>query len=371
MKTLRDYQGWAVGGNDKFPGVNAALQQHKSTLVVMATGLGKTVVVSKVASEWQRGNVLCLAHRIELVDQMAATLAGEIGYLPSVEQGVRRRYGSALAGRQVIVGSIQSMISRKRINKFDKHPFGLVIIDEAHRAVSASYAKLLEKYRSIDPECRVMGVTATPNRTDGTALGLAFDSVAFEMHINDGIDAGWLVDVHQKFAILNEVDFGKIATSKNQFGEVDFKAEYLEKVMVEEKTLHEMSHPVLDMTKEGQQGIIFTASVAHAHLWAAVLNRYRPECAAAVDGETNREERAGYVHDFKQGKLQFLLNFNCFTEGFDAPMTQLVVMGRPTKSVLVYQQMLGRGTRRLLEWWTASPPQRAARMLSQLAKNHS
>lgn len=351
MKTLRDYQSWAMGGNDKFPGVNRALAEQKSAIVVMATGLGKTVVIAKVANEWRHGNVLCLAHRIELVDQMADTLAGELGYRPAVEQGPRGLDPDSLfAAGHVVVGSVQSMITENRLKKFRKHPFGLLVVDECHRAISPSYMKLVDRYREIDPEMRLMGVTATPNRTDGTAMGLVFDTVAFDMGIVDGIDTGWLVDIHQKFAIVEELDLSKIPMARNEFGEMDFKQSDLEALLSQEGPMHAMSRPILDSTENGGQAIIFAASVAHAHLWAAVLNHYRPQCAAAIDGTMLKGEgqpRTEIVKQYKAGELQFLLNFNIATEGFDAPKTSMVIMGRPTKSLLVYQQMLGRCTRPL------------------------
>jgi superfamily II DNA or RNA helicase len=351
VKSLRDYQHWCINGNQQFPGVNAALAKHKSSVVVMATGLGKTVVIAKVANEWTKGNVLCLAHRIELVDQMADTLAPELGYRPAVEQGGRGLdYDTLFAGGHVVVGSIQSMITENRRRKFQRHPFGLIIIDECHRATSPSYQKLVDICREIDPECRVLGVTATPNRTDGTALGLVFESVAYEMGIVAGIEAGWLVDIQQKFAVVEDLDLSKVPCTRNEVGEMDFKQAELEALLSQEGSLHSMSRPVLDSTKNGEQAIIFTASVAHAHLFATVLNHYRPGCARAVDGTMDKGEggeRTELVRRFKAGDLQFLLNFNIATEGFDAPKTAFVVMGRPTKSVLVYTQMLGRCTRPL------------------------
>lgn len=351
MKTLRDYQQWAIDGNGAHPGIMSSLSTHPSTLLVLATGLGKTVVISKVASEWTRGNVLCLAHRIELVDQMADTLSYELGYRPSVEQGPRGIDPASLfAAGHVVVGCIDSMITEKRLKKFKDHPFGLIIIDECHRATSPRYVKLVDKFREQNPDCRLFGVTATPNRTDGTALGLVFASCAFEMGIVDGIDQGWLVDIHQKFAVVEDLDLSKIRCKKNDFGESDFKASELEAVLSQEGALHAMSRPVLDSTPNGEQAIIFAASVTHAKLWSAVLNHYRPGCAAAVDGtmlKGDGSERQRIVSDYKAGKLQFLLNFGIFTEGFDAPATKFVVMGRPTKSKLVYTQMLGRCTRAL------------------------
>ena len=350
-KVLRDYQTWAIHGHDIFPGVLGALAQHKSTLMVMATGLGKSVCIAKIANDWTNGNVLCLAHRIELVDQLADHLAGELGYRPVVEQGMRGMDSESLyTAGSVVVGSIQSMITKRRLRLYRKHPFGLIIIDEAHRATSPSYVKLVDAYRELDPNLRLLGVTATPNRTDGTALGLVFESVAYEMGIVDGIDAGWLVDIHQKFAVVEDLDLSKIPCKRNEFGEMDFKQAELEALLSQEGPLHAMTRPVLDCTEQGQQAILFAASVNHAHLWTAVLDHYRPGCAAAVDGTMIRgpgSKRAKIVDDYKAGQLQFLLNYGIFGEGFDAPNTSYVIMGRPTKSVLVYTQMLGRATRPL------------------------
>jgi|HubBroStandDraft_6_1064221.scaffolds.fasta_scaffold75915_2 superfamily II DNA or RNA helicase len=350
-KNLRDYQCWSIDGNADFPGILLALRDHKSALLVLATGLGKSVVVAKVANEWTNGNVLVLAHRIELIDQLADTLHAELGYKPVIEQGPRGTDPESLfASGAIIVGSIQSMITEKRLRKFAKHPFGLVIIDEAHRATSPSYQKLIDRLREMNPELRVLGVTATPNRTDGTALGLVFEVVAYQMDIVAGIDAGWLVDIHQKFAVVGELDLSKVKLVKNEFGEMDFNAKEMEALLTQEGPLHAMSRPVLDCTTDGQQAIIFAASVSHAHLWAAVLNHYRPGCAAAIDGTMLKgegQQRTEAVKRFKAGELQFLLNMNIATEGFDAPKTSFVIMGRPTKSLLVYTQMLGRGTRAL------------------------
>lgn len=493
MKVLRDYQQEAVyGGNAKFPGILPALREHKSTLLVMATGLGKSVAIARVANEWQHGNVLCLAHRIELCDQLADHLKDELGYRPSVEQGPRGLSPETLfAAGSVVVGSIQSMITGRRRRKFQDHPFGLIVIDECfpagtqvdgrniedigegdmvtsffpmsgmiafrkvvrifrkpapsimvritarqrtvtatwnhpfltddgwidagrikvgdrvcgmwwgpqdiarvdsveilecgsadgpgsvcpddcvynleiegehtylangfvvhncHRATGASYQKLIEIYREIDPECRLLGATATPHRTDGTALGLTFESVAYEMEIAVGVGTGWLADIHQKFAVVEDLDLSKIPCARNEFGEMDFKPADLENLLSQEGPLHAMSRPVLDCTANGEQAIIFAASVTHAHLWTAVLNHYRPGCAAAVDGTMARGEntpRTQIVERYKAGELQFLLNYGIFGEGFDAPATKFIIMGRPTKSVLVYTQQLGRCTRPL------------------------
>ncbi len=341
MKELTDYQIDTVGA------VRSDLETHASTIAVLATGLGKSVCVSKIAGEWP-GAVLILAHRIELVDQMAAHIGDELGYAPGIEQGERIVSPYTLLEKgKVVVASVQTMITPRRLKRYARHPFGLVIVDECHRATSASYAKLIDAYRVANPQCKVLGVTATPNRSDGTSMGLVFDSVAIERGIVWGIANGWLVDIRQKFAIVENLDLSKVKTAYNEFGERDFDRKQLEELLSQEGPLHAMSRPVLDSTPNGEQALIFASSVKHAHLWERVLNHYRPGCAVAIDGETPKDYRLEKVNAYKEKRLQFLLNFNIFTEGFDAPATEYVVMGRPTKSALVYAQALGRCTRPL------------------------
>lgn len=347
MKTPRDYQLEAIDGNTAYPGIFAALERRRAAICVMATGLGKTTVGAIVCNRWCNGGVLWLAHRIELLDQAANDLERELGYRPPIEQGPRGLDPSTMFEYgNVIVGSIQSMITDRRRRKFADTPFGLIVVDECHRSTSPSYKKLLDQY----PNAKILGLTATANRTDGTAMGLVYEVVAYEMGIVEGIDKGWLCDIQQKFAVCEDLDLSKIPLTTNEFGERDFQAAALQELLNQEGPLHAMSRPVLDMTTHGQQAIVFTASVQHAHLWAAVLNHYRPDCAKAIDGTMGTgpdTPRAHAVSAYRRGELQFLLNYGVATEGFDAPMTAMVVMGRPTKSKLVYTQMLGRCTRAL------------------------
>jgi superfamily II DNA or RNA helicase len=341
-KVLRDFQRASVAA------VLGEFDKGKtSTLLVLPTGCGKTIVMAKIAAAWERGNVLLLAHRIELLDQAADKMEPELGYRPVVEQGERGMDADCLwHGGAVLVGSVQTMRGEARMEKFRRAPFDLVLIDEAHHATAASYRKVVDYFRGLNPHVRVLGVTATPNRADDTALGIVFDSVAYEMGIAQAIDLGWLVPVEQEYVAVEEVDFSAVGTAKNDLGESDLKAADLESVLVEEEALHALARPILDKAGS-RQCLVFTAGVAHAHLLAAVLNRYRDGSAKAVDGKTLDAERKAAVAAFARGELQFLTNFGVFTEGFDVPSVALVAMGRPTKSVGLYTQMLGRGTRPL------------------------
>lgn len=344
MRTLRDYQGEAIEA------VRARLDKDASTLLVLPTGTGKTVVMAKLASEWGRGNVLLLAHRVELLDQAADKIAPELGYRPVVEQGERGMDVDLLwQGGSVLVGSVQTMRGDKRLAKFARHPFDLILVDEAHHATAASYRKVVDYFTAINPACKVLGVTATPNRADNAALGVVFDTVAYSLGIAEAIDRGWLVPIEQEFVSVDQVDFSGVSTATNEVGESDLKAAELEQVLVEEEALHAMAVPIMDRAA-GRQALVFCAGVAHSHMLASVLNRYRDGCAAAVDGKTHPPgcaERKQIVADFHAGKLQYLVNFGVFTEGFDCPAAAVVAMARPTKSVGLYTQMLGRGTRPL------------------------
>jgi superfamily II DNA or RNA helicase len=311
VRTLRDYQDGAIKG-----ALRELLEVGvESTLIVLPTGMGKTVIFSRMASEWDRGNVLILAHRIELLDQAADKLRDELGYRPPIEQGMRGMDEDAIwQGGNVVVGSVQTMRNVKRMRKYRDHPFGLVIVDEAHHAVSASYRRIIEQCLEMNPSCKILGVTATPNRADEAALGIVFGSVAYGMDLKQGIDLGWLVDIRQEFIHLDEdsVDFSNLRLVKDKMGESDFRREELEQILTEENALHAMSKPILDRSQNGEQCLIFNAGVAHAHLMAAVLNRYKDQSAAAVDGKTDKDERRKIVESFQEGKLKYLCNFGVF-----------------------------------------------------------
>ncbi len=361
IKTLRDYQNECLAAiRREFAGGVA------STVAVLPTGMGKTVVLSRLASEWPHGNVLIVAHRIELLEQAADKLASELGFRPPIEQGQRGLTDEGMwSGGNIVIGSVATLRNLKRMEKYRRYPFGLVIVDECHHAIAASYRRVMESCVEFQPGCKFLGVTATPNRTDNAALGIVFQTSAYALNLRSAIECGWLVPINQEYIHLDEdaVDFSNLTLTRNKFGEADFPKEQLEAILTEENALHAMSKPILDKTEGGQKALIFNAGVAHAHMMAAVLNRYKPGSAAAVDGKTDAIKRAEIVRDFSSGSLQYLLNFGVFTEGYDAPEVQFVVMARPTKSLSLYMQMLGRGTRPLpgvVDGFTGAAQRRAS-----------
>lgn len=340
-RTLRPYQQAAIDATLR------QLEQWGSTVVVLPTGMGKTVYAAKLISGWERGNTLFLAHTRELIHQAADKLAGELGYRPPIEMGISAvETESIFQGEMCVVASVQTMYGDRRLEKYRKHPFGLIVVDESHHATAATYRKIIDFFRAANPSLKVVGITATPNRADGAALGIVFESEAYQMSIGDAINDGWLVPIDQEYVVCEAINYDGIKTRKNDFGEADFNGAALEDVMKEEENLHAIAKPLVEKAGD-RSGLVFTAGVEHAHALAAVINRYKEGSAKAVDGKTDHAERKRIVTEFGDGRLQFLTNCMVFTEGFDAPNCSLIAMARPTKSLSMYMQMLGRGLRPL------------------------
>lgn len=340
MRVLRPYQRQCIDE------VLANLRNVNRTVAVLPTGLGKTVIAAHLVKEWEGGNILFLAHTRELIEQSAAKIADEIGIKPHIEMNIHgAELGTLWQGDMVVVGSVQSMRSDKRLAKYKPYPFDLIIVDECHHAVAAGYVKVIDYFTELNPNLKVVGITATPNRADETALGLVFNDVAFTRDITWAVNEGWLVPFEQLTVTVESLDLDSVKV-KTKDGVRDFNREELEERLTEERVLHEMATPILHETAT-RQAIIFTAGVQHAHALADILNAHRQGCAAAVDGTTDPDVRRKIVKAFSAGDLQYVLNFGVFTEGFDAPATAAVIMGRPTKSVGLYTQCLGRGLRPL------------------------
>ncbi len=163
----------------------------------------------------------------------------------------------------------------------------------------------------------------------------------FTYPLKAAIDDGWLVPVRQQAVVVQGLDFSKVRVTAGDLNEGD-----LEKILAEEKILHATAVPTIEIVGP-LPTLVFCVSVAHAHRLAEVLCRYKKDSAIALDGTTARETRRDQVERFKNGEVQFLVNCGLFLEGFDAPTTAAVVMARPTKSLGLYAQVLGRGTRPL------------------------
>lgn len=300
----------------------------RSQLLVLATGLGKTQCFSAVARAWP-GNVLVLAHRDELVSQARERLAEMTGEFVDVEQGQER----ASRRSRIVVASLDSLRSQGRRERFGSDHFGLLIQDEAHHALAASYRATLDYFSGA----KLLGVTATPDRGDERALGLVFDRVAYCFDIVQGIEAGYLVPIRGRQVVLGEIELDGLAKVAG-----DLAKGQLDEVMV--KAVEGIVAKTVELEPD-RQAIGFMPGVKSAAYACERMNALRPGSSVFLSAATDPAERRRTVNEFKRGRFQYLFNCMIATEGFDAPGVSLVIQGRPTLSRSLHAQMIGRGTR--------------------------
>ena len=331
---LRPYQ------QEAYDAALKSFEAHKSILLVLATGLGKTVIAAHVANYFAAsGRILLLAHRAELIYQGKATLENVTGLNGEIEMAGEWARRSNLFGSDFVISTIQTQ-SRGRMERFNPAEFSLVIIDECHHATAPTYRLVIDHY-SQNPETKFLGLTATPDRADEKALGAIFEDVPFEYDILDGIEDGWLVPIQQQSVVVDGLDYSTVRTVAGDLNGADLNA-----ILEFESNIHGMTTPILDLCGDDKT-LVFTASVAQAERMTEILNRHKATSAEFVSGETPKEVRSAIFNAYKEGDIQYLVNCNVTTEGFDEPGIQHVVLAKPTKSRSLYAQMIGRGTRPL------------------------
>jgi len=331
---LRPYQ------VEQVEAVEKAWNDYQSTLVVAATGTGKTTTLSAVIGRnAYRGKALVVAHRRELIDQLAQRIYRITGLRVEIEQADR---WADHKNADVVVASVQTLNAGMggdgRITRFEPSEFGVFVCDEAHHAVAPSYVKVIDHIKQ-NVKVKILGVTATPDRADEAALGRVFQSVAHTYEIDKAVADGWLVGPRQMRVHVEGLDLSSVHTSDGDFNQGE-----LEAVLMQEIVLHRIASPTVELAK-GRQTLIFAASVAHAEKLAEIINRHHPESARWVCGDTPPQERTDIFRDFQTRRYQFLVNVGVVTEGVDLPGVEVVVLARPTKSRALFCQMVGRGLR--------------------------
>ncbi len=301
-----------------------------ATLLVLATGAGKTVCFAELARQVVEAGkrVLVVAHREELLEQAKNKLT-DVGVVAAIEQA-NRRAGSA----PVIVASVATLRG-ERLERLDPSEFGLVVVDEGHHAFASSYRGILDHFASVPK----LGVTATPDRGDGHALGEVYESVAYRYELRAAIRDGWLAPIRARRIVVEPMDLSSVKTRAG-----DLAQDQLAEIMAREEVLVGIVGPLLEQATT-RKTIVFAVDVATSHALAALLNRYRPGCARAVDGTFDKLDRRQTLVEFSQGAFQFLVNCQVLTEGYDEPSVSCIATCRPTKSRALYTQMVGRGTR--------------------------
>lgn len=302
---------------------------HRAGLVVLATGLGKTWLAAFDSRPFAR--VLFVAHRDEILTQAMASFRR---IRPEARFG---RFDGAEKdeGADILFASIQTIGRVGHLRRFAPDAFDYIVVDEFHHASAASYRGLLDHFT---PRF-LLGLTATPDRSDGAdLLALCGDNLVYHCDLFDGIEAG-LLSPFRYMGVPDEVDYAQIPWRSTQF---DPKA--LEAALATEAR----AQNALDQFHRHRDGpaIGFCCSVRHAAFMAAFF-RDRGLRAVAVHSGPGSAPRATSLDQLGRGEIDILFAVDMFNEGVDVPAIGTVMMLRPTESVILWLQQLGRGLRRV------------------------
>ncbi len=303
------------------------------------TGMGKTQVFSEIVRSFLPLRSLVLAHREELVNQAAQRLTNSFGVNTAIEMADIR----AGDDWDALVSTIQTQCAGKnggRMQNFNPFDFGLVVIDECHRSPAPIYRRALDYYKR-NPDLKIIGVTATPDRSDKLALGKIFDCVAYDYEILDAIHQGWLVPIEQQMVTIEDLDYSHIHTRLGDLNGTELAAE-----LERDKIVMGMSDAIFEICGK-RKTLIFAASVPQAEKICEILNRYHKGCALFASGKTPKIERRKILKDFANGSAQYLVNCQLLVEGYDETSIEVVVQAFATKSRCRYAQSIGRATRPL------------------------
>lgn len=320
MVKLRPYQLEAVKA------INQQWHEFRSTLLVQATGTGKTIVFAECVRRLLKLNkkILILAHRDELISQAQDKLSF-CGIESVIEKAEKHTAGS---GAAVTIGSVQSL-NKKRLKEFEQDAFDVIIIDEAHHTYSNSYLKVLEYFS----QAKVLGVTATPYRGDKKDLSKIFESLAYEYPLDQAIRDGYLCPIKVKMMPVS-IDISKVKITAG-----DYQASDLSETL--KPYLEEIASIMVKECKN-RRTVIFLPLIATSKQFTKILQE-KGINAEEINGQS--PDRKEILQRFERGEIDVLCNAMLLTEGWDCPSVDCIINLRPTRSSALYTQIVGRGTR--------------------------
>ena len=315
---LRPYQSTGVYQ------IRAAFQAAKKRIVYVApTGSGKTTlfafIVHNAAAKGNR--VLILCHRTELVDQISAALT-ESG---TPHGFIAAAYPSAAHSYPVVIASVQTLVRRLEQTPEPQ----LIIVDECHHSRAESYEKILTRW----PRAKVLGVTATPIRQSGEGLDTLFDHMIVGPTMRELIEQGYLAK-YRLFA-PETVDTSGLHTRAGEFVSAESDALVNKAVITGSALAHYKQHA------DNRPALVFCVSIAHAEAVAAQF-RDGGYAAVSLNGGIDREIRRGIIRDFRAGCARVITSCDILNEGFDVPGAHCGIFLRPTQSLGLWLQQLGR-----------------------------
>lgn len=332
--SLRDYQ------KDNKCKIYELWKEKRSVMLQMPTGTGKTRLFSSLLKDIQNYSVdkaisidcLVMVHRQELVEQIVGELHRNYG----LESGIIQAGYKQNAERNIQVASVQTL--SRRLHIWKEKQFDIVIVDEAHHVPAESYKNIINSY----PSAKLLGVTATPYRLSGEGFTDIFEELIISPSVKQFIEKGVLsqydyYSVRENSEIQRELD--SITTFQN--------GDYTDADMTRVCDNDHIRAQIVETYQKyalGKKGIIYTINKVHNKNLCSDFNNAGIK-TVAIDSQTPSDIRKRYIEDFKCGLIDIICNVNIFSEGFDCPDIEFIQLARPTQSLSMYLQQIGRGLR--------------------------
>ena len=311
-----------------------------SVMLQMPTGTGKTIVFTSIVRDIRRwclghspaSKVLIIAHRKELITQASAKLGG-------LTHGIIQSGKPMNLERPVQVASIQTFMSRRHYDQMRHERFDFIIIDESHHCMAPGYQKLWAMF----PNSKKLGVTATPWRMNHSGFTSLFGDIVLSKSIEWFVNNGYLSN-YDYISIRRDSEVQRTINSIDRYGA---DGDYLDAELSEKFDKDKIRaglYKSYAKFAQGKKGIVYALDRQHA---ANIQALYATHGVAIclIDGLTPSADRQQMIDDFKCGKIQVIVNVNIFSEGFDCPDIEFVQLARPTKSLSLFLQQVGRGLR--------------------------
>lgn len=322
-----------------------ATSRSGNPMIVLPTGGGKSLVLAElirsILTKYPRQKILCLTHVKELIEQDVNALVEQWPYAPLCIFSAS--VGQKKLDKPVVFAGIQSIV---KVPEDELPDFDLVFVDECQLISpdgQTAYQLIVDRLRKKKPKCKFSGLTATPYRLKGGHLldcGL-FTHICYDLTTPDAftrlVGEGYLSRLVTKFGIT-KYDTSNVGERGGDFIESELGHAVEEQSDTTESAVREM------IAAKRSHCLVFAASITHAELIKDILTKYGEE-AEVVSGKLKKKERESILSRFKDKQLKWLINVNVLTTGFDAPHIDLIGILRPTKSVGLWVQILGRGLR--------------------------
>ena len=318
-----------------------AWSKYDSVMLQMPTGTGKTYLftslINDIINTYKLAHkdikILIVVHRTELLDQISATL-NKFGIAHGFIQGAREQY----LWKRVQVGSIMSLLTDKNYYNVCRQKFDYIIVDEAHHSLADTYIRLF----GLFPNAKKLGVTATPWRLNHESFLSLYQYLIVSPQISWFINNNLLSDFDY-VSIKQDSEVQRLVDRSEVVSTGDFSNADLDNTFNNQRIRSKLYESYLQFAN-GRKGIIYAINKCHAAMIAELYSSHRVK-AMAIDCDTHSDVRQEMITAFKNGEISVLVNVDIFTEGFDCPDVNFIQLARPTKSLSLYLQQVGRGLR--------------------------